>query len=273
MCRLKMSSSKKQRLLSNIALPGTVWLASDIHLGPQAPNTQNAFHAFLDQAAEQADALLLCGDIFDAWVGDDLATEAPPPWLAASLAKLRQTANAIPLWLGRGNRDFLIGPRLAQHLGAHLLPDTLCLQTDAGNILLSHGDEYCTADTGYQRFRRVVRTAWVQRLYLSLSLNRRTRIADCARQRSMASNRRKATEIMDVAPHSVEQALRQTSLAIMVHGHTHRPGKHLVQVDGRACTRYVLPDWDYDHGKPFRGGWLAIDRSGITLQCASQPQP
>ena len=260
-----MSSSKKQRLLNNIALPGIVWLASDIHLGPQAPNTQNAFHAFLEQAAKQADALVLCGDIFDAWVGDDMAIDAPPPWLAATIGKLRQTASTIPLWLGRGNRDFLIGTRLAQHLGAHLLPDTLCLQTDAGNILLSHGDEYCTADTGYQRFRRIVRTPWVQRLYLSLSLARRSRIADCARRRSMASNRRKAMEIMDVTPGSIEQAFRQTALTTMVHGHTHRPGKHLVQVDGRACTRYVLPDWDYDFGKPHRGGWLAIDGNGITL--------
>lgn len=263
-----MSSSKKQRSLNKIALPGTVWLASDIHLGPQAPNTQNAFHAFLEQAARQADALVLCGDIFDAWVGDDMAIDAPPPWLAASIEKLRQTASAIPLWLGRGNRDFLIGPRLAQHLGAHLLPDALCLQTDAGDILLSHGDEYCIDDAGYQRFRRIVRTPWVQRLYLSLSLARRTRIADCARRRSMASNQRKATEIMDVAQRSIEQAFRQTSLALMVHGHTHRPGKHLLQVDGRACTRYVLPDWDYDHGQPARGGWLAIDRNGITLHRA-----
>lgn len=265
MCRWKTSLSKTQRLLNNIALRGTIWLASDIHLGPQAPSTQAAFHEFLERAASQADALILCGDIFDAWVGDDMAAGNPPTWLAASLEKLRQTAAAIPLWLGRGNRDFLIGPALAQQLGARLLPDAVCLQTDAGNILLSHGDEYCTADAGYQRFRRIVRTPWVQRLYLSLSLKRRVRIADCARRRSMASNRYKASDIMDVEPHSIEQAFRQSSLTIMVHGHTHRPGKHALQVDGRTCTRYVLPDWDHDHGKPTRGGWLAIDGRGITL--------
>lgn len=260
--------------MNNISLPGTVWLASDIHLGPQVPATQAAFHDFLDMAGRQADAVVLCGDIFDAWVGDDVALEAAPPWLAATLEKLRQTASLIPLWLGRGNRDFLLGGQLARSLGAHLLPDTVRLHTDAGDILLSHGDEYCTADASYQRFRRIVRTPWIQRLFLSLSLKRRLRIAQYARQRSMAANRHKQQDIMDVAPQAIASAFRSSGLGLMVHGHTHRPARHELLVDGRACTRYVLPDWDYDHSTPPRGGWLAIGHGTMELRGAStQPQP
>ncbi|GAB2892241.1 UDP-2,3-diacylglucosamine diphosphatase [Paralcaligenes ginsengisoli] len=249
-------------MLNKIRLAGAVWFASDIHLGPQTPATRAAFHAFLDKACAQADALILCGDIFDAWIGDDFALAAPPDWLIETMRKFRQTAQAIPLWLGHGNRDFLMGATLVDDLGAQLLPDTCCLQTDYGDVLLSHGDEYCTEDLAYQRFRRVVRNPRVQRLFLSLSLSLRSKIAAWARGRSKSSNRYKTNRIMDVAPSAVEQAFTATDINLMVHGHTHRPAFHRIQIGTRACTRIVLPDWDYDHSQPPRGGWLTIDRNG-----------
>lgn len=251
--------------MNKIALPGTVWLASDMHLGPSSPNTRRAFLQFLDQACAQADALFLCGDIFDAWIGDDLALSAAPPWLDEVLQALTRTAGSMPLWLGRGNRDFLLGKGLANHLGAHLLEGPVCLETRQGRVLVSHGDEYCTADYSYQRFKRIVHKPWVQRLYLSLSLQRRHAIADWARHRSMASHHSKAPEIMDVTPEAVLEGFRRSGAAAIVHGHTHRPAIHHLQVDGAARLRAVLPDWDLDH-EPNRGGWAIIDDRGIHLQ-------
>lgn len=251
--------------MNKLALKGKVWIASDIHLGPDTPATALAFQRFLNKAAAQADALILCGDIFDAWIGDDFATSDPPPWLANILAQLREVSAAIPLWLGRGNRDFLIGARLARHVGAQLLPDVAILETDAGAILLSHGDEYCLADPGYRRFRRIVRNPFIQALFLRLSLKARRRIADWARQRSMAANRSKPASIMDVTPDAVAQAFRRSDINTIVHGHTHRPQVHRLNIAGRERLRIVLPDWDYDHGKPGRSGWLAVDANGIHL--------
>ncbi len=266
---MKTSSSRKPRSLNKLTLPGVVWLASDIHLGPQTPATQRAFHAFLDKACAQADALILCGDIFDAWVGDDVALACPAPWLSDSLEKFRQTAAAIPLWIGRGNRDFLIGRQLADHLNAHLLPETVRLSTDKLEVLLSHGDEYCTADAGYQRFRRIVRNPWVQKAFLALSLRRRSQIAEWARSRSQNANRYKASRIMDVTPEAIEQAYTVSGIRTIVHGHTHRPALHRLQVNGQACTRIVLPDWDFDHEGAPRGGWLSIGPDGLNLHSAA----
>lgn len=256
--------------MNNIRLAGTVWVASDIHLGPDSPETARAFYRFLNEASAHADALILCGDIFDAWIGDDFATTSPPDWLAHALAEFKQVSSRIPLWLGRGNRDFLIGEQLAKEVGALLLPDTARLDTDAGTILLSHGDELCTADPKYQRFRRIVRCRAVQRLFLSLGLPLRRRIAEWARQRSKSSNRYKSARLMDVSPQAVEQAFLRCGLDTLVHGHTHRPMVHHLTIGGRARTRIVLPDWDYDHGQPFRGGWLCIDRNGLQLNQASK---
>src|SRR3546814_4414330 len=136
----RTSSSRKRRSLNKIRLPGVVWIASDIQLGPHTPKTRQAFFRFLEAASCEADALILCGDIFDAWIGDDLALRDPPGWLDETLIQLQNTARHMPLWLGRGNRDFLLGTGLSNYLGAHLLPEISCLQTDHGEILLSHGD-------------------------------------------------------------------------------------------------------------------------------------
>lgn len=251
--------------MNKIPLAGTVWIASDIHLGPNTPGTAREFHLFLDKACAQADALILCGDIFDAWIGDDFALSAPPQWLSQTLDKLVRVSESMPLWLGRGNRDFLIGTALARRVGAQLLPDLVCLGTDYGHILLSHGDEYCTADPGYQRFRRIVRNPAIQKAFLALSLKLRRGIADWARRRSMAANRQKPSSIMDVDQGAVERAFLHSGVDTLVHGHTHRPAVHALTVGGKARTRIVLPDWDYDHAGAPRGGWLAIDRNGPVL--------
>lgn len=250
--------------MNKLELPGRVWIASDIHLGPESPATAAAFHGFLEQAARRADSLILAGDLFDAWIGDDVARQ-PEPWLRASLDALQATAARISLWLGRGNRDFLIGPDLLQQVGAQALPEPALLETDAGPILLAHGDEYCTADAGYQRFRRIVRRPGVQRAYLSLPLRTRQCIAAWARRRSTHSNQYKSTEIMDVEPAAIERALRMADTAKLIHGHTHRPARHALSVDGRQCERLVLPDWDFDHADPVRGGWIALDSDGVHL--------
>ncbi len=250
---------------NKLLLAGTVWIASDIHLGPDTPATARAFGQFLEQACAQADALILCGDIFDAWIGDDFALNDPPQWLVDVTRQLAQVSSGIPLWLGRGNRDFLIGKTLAAHVGAQLLPDRVCLKTDSGHILLSHGDEYCTSDAGYQRFRRIVRSPAVQWMFLQLSLSTRRRIADWARQRSMAANRSKPMQIMDVNPMAIEQAFASSGAPTLVHGHTHRPAIHGLTVNGITRQRIVLPDWDYDHDGAPRGGWLSIDRHGPVL--------
>lgn len=252
--------------MNKLALPGRVWVASDVHLGPDAPATAAAFHGFLEQAALKADALILAGDIFDAWIGDDVALEpSAPAWLRASLDALRQTAARIPVWLGHGNRDFLMGQALLSHIGARLLPEPVLLETDAGAILLAHGDAYCTADPGYQRFRRIVRTPAVQRAYLALPLRARKGIAAWARGRSMHANQYKAADIMDVEPGAIELALRQAGADTLIHGHTHRPARHVLSVDQRRCERLVLPDWDFDHALAARGGWIDIDSQGLRI--------
>ncbi len=248
--------------MNKIVLSGPIWLASDLHLGPATPATSEAFLAFLQAAEEEAAALLLPGDIFDAWIGDDVI-RAAPPWLATALTALRATAGRIPVWLGRGNRDFLIGEELAAAVGARLLPEPALLQTDYGDILLTHGDEFCTDDAAYQQFRQMVRNPQWQAEFLAKTIPERLAMAQQARGESQMANQAKSMEIMDVNAGAVEQAFRDHGVTLMVHGHTHRPARHVLEVDGAKRERWVLPDWDCDHVSPPRVGWLVIDRDGL----------
>lgn len=249
--------------MNKITIRGNLWIASDIHLGAGVPRTNRAFYDFLALARGRADSLILCGDIFDAWIGDDHGLHNPPGWLAQALHELRLTAQAIPLWLMRGNRDFLLGPALAQALGAQLMPAPTRLDSDAGLILLAHGDEYCTDDLGYQRFRRIVHTGWIQRLFLALPLRLRRSIACWARARSRRARGHKPAYIMDVNAAAIAQALKAADCLVLIHGHTHRPAAHTIMLGEQAGQRHVLPDWDFDHARPTRGGWISVTTDGI----------
>ena len=254
-------------MLNKISINGPAWLASDIHLGPDNPKTAQTFFAFLDQAGAHAGALFLLGDIFDVWIGDDWA-EQPPQWLAQALSHLQQTASRIPLYLGHGNRDFLMGQRLAKRVNARLLDEQCILQVGHQQVLLAHGDEFCTTDLSYQRFRKIVRHPWVQGLYLRLSLKQRLAIAQRARHKSMTTQTKSNAIWHDVTLTSIARTLQAAGTDVLVHGHTHRPGHYIDRLDGDLVDRWVLPDWESDHlelGAPVRGGWIVVNANDVSL--------
>lgn len=257
-----MSSSKALPSSSKLQLHGNVWLAADIHLGPNSPKTAQAFYNFLIKARREADALILCGDIFHAWIGADLALE-PPNWLAQALHHFRQTSQDLPLFFMRGNRDFLLDARFANFVGAQLLADQIILTTDQQQLVLTHGDELCTDDVAYQRFRKRVRNQRIQTMFLKLPLRWRLAIAGGLRQRSKAQQQQIESYITDVNELSCIQLLEQHAESLLVHGHTHRPALHRLQrAEGPDLSRIVLPDWELDHSQPTRGGWLVLTQSG-----------
>lgn len=108
---------------------------------------------------------------------------------------------------------------------------------------LMHGDTLCTDDHEYQRFRQRVRNpAWQARV-LSRPLWWRRLLARIARSISRRRNRDKPPQIMDVNAQAVSKCFEQHGIRRLIHGHTHRPGHHRLEVDGQTCERIVLGDW------------------------------
>lgn len=231
---------------------------SDLHLSPDRPDALAAFHAFAAGPARGAAAVYILGDLFDWWVGDDQMTEPFVAKVVASLAALR--AAGVPLHVGRGNRDFLLGARFAAATGAALLPD--CQVVDAGGVrtLVSHGDEMCTDDIQYQEYRARVRSPDMQARLLRLPYLARRALAWWLRRKSGNDKALKAESIMDVSAGAVDAAFRTHDVARMIHGHTHRPARHVHVVDGTERERHVLADW-HDHGS-----YLEADAGGLRVR-------
>jgi UDP-2,3-diacylglucosamine hydrolase len=201
-----------------------------------------------------ADALYILGDLFEYWVGDDGLTLPLPARIAA---KLRVAATQLPVYFMHGNRDFLVAERFARETGVRLIPDPTTLDLYGVPTLLMHGDTLCTDDKPYQAFRAQVRDPRWQQAALARPLEERLAIARGMRGDSQEAKQGKSMEIMDVAPAAVDAAFAQSRCGVLIHGHTHRPGRHVHRAGGREHIRWVLPDW-YE-----RGGYLEASPAGL----------
>lgn len=260
-------------------IAGETWrriaLISDLHLGPQAPHTVQVFLDWLNGPARAADALFILGDLFEAWIGDDLLdpqaltiTPEDAACAQAIAAALRAyTDSGRALFIQHGNRDFLLGPRFAQATGAQLLPDPAVLTFQAERILLTHGDQLCIADTAYLQFRATVRSPDWQRQVLAQPLAARAQQAQAMRAASSAAQSR-PENWADADPEEARRWLEHARSAWMIHGHTHRPREHW----GNGQLRQVLTDWDCDaaHSAPPRAQALWLLASGEAIQTRRQ---
>ncbi len=237
-----------------------VLFISDLHLDPERPRITQLFMEFLAGEARGADALYILGDLFEAWIGDD-AVPADHPVLQA----MRALADAgVPLWVMRGNRDFLLGADFARATGAQLLPDPSIVVIDGEPVLLSHGDALCTDDHDYQRFRATVRDPQWQKNFLAMSVEERKAYAARARTESSERNQSIDDYLMDVNADEVTAVMRRHAVRRLIHGHTHRPAVHDFELDGSPAQRIVLGDW-YEQGSVLRCRSGHYELSGLPL--------
>lgn len=229
-----------------------ILLLSDLHLPNEPSPLREGFLQFLAGPAREAKAVYLLGDLFEYWVGDDVGLVDYAPE-AAALRTL--TASGVRVFFMAGNRDFLVGRAFAAATGVAILDDPQVIELGGKRTLLSHGDLFCTDDRGYQRWRAFSRSRPAQWLFLRLPRARRHAIAGGLRQQSGADKRNKPAAIMDVNADAVRAAMQAHGVTRLVHGHTHRPADHLLQLaGGRRATRIVLADWH-----PDRMEYLAVD--------------
>lgn len=234
---------------------------ADLHLSEARPDLTNAFIHFLATKATQADELYILGDLFEFWIGDD---EQSPLQQQITLALKTLSEQGCRLFYSHGNRDFMIGKRFARECGMALLPPIYSCEIAGEQALLLHGDQLCTDDEAYQRFRRITSWPWLQWVFLHLPLSRRVKIAQQIRQGSHKGKQQKSRSIMDVTPSSVNDCFAQHQATLMIHGHTHRPMIHELSLDnGQKVRRIVLGDWNTDLW------YLQIDDRDINL--ISQP--
>ena len=227
---------------------------SDLHVDESRPHVLAGLKRLVETDAAQVDAMYILGDLAEVWVGDDDDGN-----IAQALREtLAAASERCALHVMHGNRDFLLGQRFAAETGAALLDDPALVDIDGERVLLAHGDAYCTGDEQYQRMRSLFRSAKWQADVLASSLAERRALAANLRAKSIAANENKADNIMDVDPAAIDRALQEADARLLVHGHTHRPGIHLLPKQRR---RIVLGDWN-------RCGWkLLLENGDAALHC------
>jgi UDP-2,3-diacylglucosamine hydrolase len=248
----------------------TSWQAidfiSDLHLQASHPKTLAAFEQHLQ--ATDADAVMLLGDIFEAWVGDDAGLHG----FEADVAEVLEAASSrVSLAFMAGNRDFLVGNAMLRRCGITALPDPTVLVAFGQRVLLTHGDALCIDDHAYQRFRTEVRTAHWRDAFLARPLAERQALARQMREASHEHQRSMdPKDWADVDPGTAVQWMHEAGTRVMVHGHTHRPGR---QALAPGHWREVLSDWELDQTAA-RAEVLRLTREGFArFAPLHQPSP
>lgn len=221
-----------------------VLLISDLHLDDRRPAITRLFLDFLQGPARGAESLYILGDLFEAWLGDDLPGRTGRA-VAEGTRALADTG--VPVYFMHGNRDFLLGEAYCRQAGMTLVHEPRVDTLHGTPTLLMHGDSLCTDDEAYQRFRSRSRDPAWQRRMLRLPGWVRRLIAARARRASRKYQADTRPEILDVNAGAVQTAFREHGVTRLVHGHTHRPAIHSLDIDGHDCRRIVLGDW-YEQG-------------------------
>jgi len=226
---------------------------SDLHLAPERPDIIQLYLKFLHDQASAAKRLYILGDFVEYWLGDDdQALELEPVF-----SKMKQLADAgLKIYLMHGNRDFLMGEALAERCGCTLIDDPVLENLNQHSALLMHGDTLCTDDVRYQELRVMLRSPQWQQDFLAKPLAERELVAKALREQSKEETQAKQAEIMDVNADAVTQAFIEHGVSLMIHGHTHRPAIHQLEVNGQQVVRIVLGDW-YE-----KGSYLEFDADG-----------
>jgi UDP-2,3-diacylglucosamine hydrolase len=239
-------------------MQGDSLFISDLHLCESRPHITSVFLTWLTEVAANAQALYILGDFFEYWAGDDAMFDAFHQPIIQALLQLTQGNTQV--FLMHGNRDFLIRDAFSKATGVQLLQDPTFTRINGVQVLLSHGDALCTDDLQYMAFREKVRQPAWQEAFLGQTLAERKAFIQQARAQSEAEKSIKMASIMDVNEQALTHLLREYHYpAVFIHGHTHRPNRHVHSIDGHSCERYVLGDW-YE-----QGSYLKLDAGGTII--------
>ena len=218
---------------------------SDLHLSTERPDKIELFRQFFDGPARKAGAVYILGDLFENfWIGNDERTRPAPEVLGILRECCRHNSE---IYLVRGNRDLMLDQGVSDLTGCRLLGDETVVDIDGKPSLLMHGDLLCTRDVKYQWYRKFMETPLIRRLFLSLPYSLRILLTRGINPLMKKSASGKPPELIDVDQATVEAFMARHGTTELIHGHTHKPGIHHFDLNGKAARRIVLGDW-YEEG-------------------------
>lgn len=147
------------------------YFASDIHLGLPAgidpEKRERLFVQWLDQAAQDAEAIFLVGDIFDFWYE---YRHVVPKGFTRTLGKFSELSDrGIPIHFFGGNHDIWTFRYLHDECGLTLHHDPYTLfELDGRRVVIGHGDVLGPRPRGQRILSAVFRNQLLRTLFSAL---------------------------------------------------------------------------------------------------------
>lgn len=233
-----------------------ILMTADIHLHPDAPERTERFIRFVTHRATSGDlqALYILGDLFDFWIGPAHPRTGGVRRVLEALSEAAATGAGVHFI--PGNRDFHLDRKVLGPYGIDRLGETHSLETGAGRLFLTHGDQFCTRDIAYRTTRAVIRSRPARLAWRALPPKVAAGLAGGFRSMSRRSVKRKPRAVKGIPDHALYEAFR-AGADVIICGHVHTQGHHRFDVDGRVGELYTLASWE--EGSPH----LVVDGSRI----------
>lgn len=229
---------------------------SDLHLSEQTPKLTELFKNYLNNLDSNVKNIYILGDLFDVWIGDDFLdyqNNTNDNNYYAEICKFIKNiklSKNINFYFLRGNRDFLISSKFTDFSGIQILADRYFFDNFNNynlQLIISHGDEFCTDDLAYMQFRNLCRTKQWQQQILAMSIQQRLALAQQIKSQSEADkngiykdiNEQSFTEFIN----NLNNKNNTNNNIIYIHGHTHISGEHNYKISQKNVKRWVLADW------------------------------
>ncbi len=222
-----------------------IYFASDIHLGlpgVEPPlEREKRFVRWLDMAKQDAEEIILLGDIFDFWYE---YKKVIPRGFSRFLGKLSElTDSGITVRFFTGNHDIWAYDYLSSECGVILHTDPFICEFEGKRFFMHHGDGLGSTDWGYKimkwfftwrvsqfLFSSFVHPNWA--LWLAHHWSYKSRYS-----KGIAEVYRGEKE--HIYQFSIKEAA-DNKYDFMVFGHRHTP----VEVDLNSTTKmFILGDW------------------------------
>ena len=195
------------------------FIIADLHLSNKRPQYTQALKNFF-KCLKSNDKVIIAGDLFDFFVGLD-----PKDHLYQEIRNITLDGlnRGIKTFFICGNRDFLLDKKAARFFNFELVKNYYIEKYNKSNVLILHGDQLCTNDKEFQRFRKITNNKILQCIFMHMPLSLRNKVGEKVRNKSQNLDpiRNKDQKLFGLVDSTCKKYLQDNNCNILIHGHFH----------------------------------------------------
>jgi UDP-2,3-diacylglucosamine hydrolase len=218
---------------------GDLLFVGDVHLDREDPHL-DAFLEFLDRCGETASRIVLLGDLFNLWIGQE-GLEAPHQRAVLDRFESLRRQGVVVRYI-EGNRDYRI-ERYARTAFDDVTEGGIEEAFGGRRIFAIHGDLANTRDRQYRAWRRLSRSGPFWAAFRLLPRSRRVRVAESLEARMRRSNLEHKRRFPDEEIRSYGARFLGDGHDAVVLGHFHVEKRIEAVPPSAPGTIFVLPEW------------------------------